>query len=208
MSELYRPKGEFNADYEVKGSRFQARCMPAAGEKEAKQLAAECRREFPDATHVVYAFRSGRRGDIFGFTDDGEPHGTAGRPVLEVMRGAELTEAVVLVVRWFGGTKLGTGGLVKAYTRAAQLVLEKTATEALVERRRFSTRLPYRLYQKGRELLSERGALFEREEFGEHILLTGELPAAEAETAAEELRDLSSGTVELWFDETDTGRPH
>lgn len=197
---MYRPADTGHAEHEVKGSRFLARCLPAAGEQEAKRLAGECRREFPDATHVVYAFRSGKEGELFGQSDDGEPHGTAGRPVLEVMKGARLSEAVILVVRWFGGTKLGTGGLVKAYTTAAQLALEQTPTEELVARRGFALSLPYRFYEKGRELLAERGALFSGEDFGETVRITGELPEAEAAPAAARLRDLTAGAVELELD--------
>jgi uncharacterized YigZ family protein len=196
---VYRPTGTFSAEYEVKGSRFLARCLPVEGEKDAKQRAAACKREFSDASHVVWAFRSGREGETFGFSDDGEPRGTAGRPVFEVLKGADLTRAAVLVVRWFGGTKLGTGGLVKAYTRAAQLVLEKTAREELIERLAFTLRIPYRCYEKGRELLIARKALITGEEFTEEVLMYGKIPEAEAGAAGGELRDLSNGEARFSF---------
>jgi len=198
---MYRPVGTSSAEHHAKGSRFLARILPASGEKEAKRLAEACRAEFPDATHVVYAFRSGGRGDIFGMSDDGEPQGTAGRPVLEVLRGAELTDAVLLVLRWFGGTKLGTGGLVKAYTRAAQLVLEQSVQEELVDRIGFSLLLPYRCYEKGRELLDARGAQITGEEFTEQVRITGRLPRDEQEAAASELQELSAGAAEIAFSE-------
>jgi uncharacterized YigZ family protein len=198
---MYRVTGTFSAEYEVKGSRFLARCMPTEGEKDAKRIAEECRNEFPDVSHVVYAFRCGKRGDIFGFSDDGEPKQTAGRPVFEVLKGGELTDTLILVLRWFGGTKLGTGGLVKAYTRAARLVIEQSATEELIERRPFSLSLPYRHYERGRELLTARGAQIEREEFTEAVALSGLLPAAEVQAAGELLQDLTAGEAEFIVDE-------
>jgi uncharacterized YigZ family protein len=98
--------------------------------EQARTRLREAKAKFADATHVVHAFRTGNdKAETYGCSDDGEPPGTAGRPVLEVLKGAGGGNSLLLVVRWFGGVKLGTGGLVKAYTRTAQAVVDLAAWE-------------------------------------------------------------------------------
>lgn len=108
--------------YECKGSKFLSVLVPlAAFEPTLEAL----KSMHPKAVHFVYAFRAYREGQILErSSDDGEPKGSSGVPVLNVLRGAELVDCAVIVVRYFGGTLLGVGGLVRAYTRAAQLALE------------------------------------------------------------------------------------
>ncbi|MEE0775862.1 MAG: YigZ family protein, partial [Bacillota bacterium] len=99
-----------------KKSRFIGYCSIAHSEEEAQSFIESIKKKHWDATHNVYAYQIGKHSEIQRSTDDGEPSGTAGRPVLEVIKGEGLTDAVVVVTRYFGGTLLGTGGLVRAYS--------------------------------------------------------------------------------------------
>ncbi len=109
-------------------SKFLGLLQPVRSAEEARALLRETKVRFADATHVVHAFRTGPEGsETCGCSDDGEPSGTAGRPVLDVLKGAGGGNSLLLVIRWFGGTKLGTGGLVKAYGETAKSVVA-TAT--------------------------------------------------------------------------------
>lgn len=112
--------------YEEKKSRFIANIAPAASEEEAVAFIESIRKKHYDARHNCPAFIIGRNRQLTRCSDDGEPGGTAGKPILEVLLGAELTDVVAVVTRYFGGTLLGTGGLVRAYTQAMQAGLKNT----------------------------------------------------------------------------------
>jgi putative IMPACT (imprinted ancient) family translation regulator len=134
---------------------------------------------------------------VLGCSDDGEPSGTAGRPVLEVLRNSSLRNVMLTVTRWFGGTKLGTGGLVRAYTECAQTVLASAETRELVSRSQIRFQVPYALYEQVKKLLCELGFMLDQEEFGEAIQVSGQLKSELVETLRVQLRDLSHGRVEL-----------
>ena len=108
------------AEFTEKKSRFIGRAYPVETEEEARQILETIRRDHWDATHNVFAYRVGLQGEIQRFSDDGEPGGTAGRPMLEVLLGQDIRNVLVIATRYFGGILLGTGGLVRAYTRSAQ----------------------------------------------------------------------------------------
>ena len=127
------PTATKQAELVIKRSRFIAYAYPIQSSDEVKPLVKELWREHSQATHIVQAFVLGARGDEFGMSDNHEPKNTAGRPALEVLKGSELTNILVLIVRYFGGTKLGTGGLVKAYTEAVQAVIAELPSERLVD---------------------------------------------------------------------------
>jgi putative IMPACT (imprinted ancient) family translation regulator len=100
-------------------SKFRAFACPVVDEAEVKAHLKALRAEFPDATHICYAFRLGPRGDTWGLSDNGEPGGSAGRPILGRLMAAGVSDCLVAVVRWFGGKKLGVPGLIAAYKEAA-----------------------------------------------------------------------------------------
>ena len=130
---MQRPAGVTTFKLREKASVFLAELRPAEdGSARAAVLAALRKREH-DATHHCSAWREGAPLRASAADDDGEPGGTAGRPMLKVMEGAELTDALLVCVRWFGGTKLGTGGLVRAYTEAAQGALAQAEAEGLLK---------------------------------------------------------------------------
>jgi uncharacterized YigZ family protein len=127
------PGASESAEYTEKRSRFISRCWNVRNRDEVKGILSGLKTEHPAASHIVYAFVLGdENSEELGMSDDGEPKGTSGRPTLEVLKGSGLRNSLVTTVRYFGGTKLGTGGLVRAYTEAAKAAIE--ATEAVLAR--------------------------------------------------------------------------
>ncbi len=118
---IYQPGEGY---YEEKHSRFLARACPIGSEEEALSIVAAARKEFWEYKHHCYAFTLGKRGELCRSNDDGEPSGTAGAPILEVIKGSEVRNLLVVVNRYWGGILLGTGGLVRAYSSAARDALE------------------------------------------------------------------------------------
>jgi uncharacterized YigZ family protein len=112
------------AELKVVGSRFIADIYPVSTKEEIESYLERIRKEFYDASHHCYAFRLGANAEQVRAADDGEPSGTAGKPILMIIEGAKLTNVLCVVTRYFGGTKLGTGGLARAYADAAKLAIE------------------------------------------------------------------------------------
>ena len=125
----------------IKGSRFLSELFPCESQSMARDLVKAQKSKYADATHVVHAFVIGSGAEVLGMSDDGEPSGTAGRPTLDVLKGRGCTNTLITITRWFGGTLLGTGGLVKAYSGGAKQVIQKADElglfEELVEKKRF-----------------------------------------------------------------------
>ncbi|MCF7942131.1 MAG: YigZ family protein [Spirochaetia bacterium] len=191
------PTATRQTELEVKRSRFISYAYPITGRDEIKPLIRSLWKEHPQASHIVQAFILGEHGDIFGMSDDHEPKNTAGRPALEVLRGSDLTDILILIVRYFGGTKLGTGGLVKAYTEAAQQVIAGLPSEEQIIRRDFSVSLPYDLYQPVHTLLLGHGADMIQETFATAVEITGRIPESSFAAAAQEILDRSAGACAL-----------
>jgi uncharacterized YigZ family protein len=134
--------GEARAEVREKGSRFLALIAPAASEGEARERLAEIARLHPDATHHCFAWRLGRPPRERS-SDAGEPAGTAGMPILQVLRGAGLSDVLAVVVRWFGGVKLGKGGLARAYAAAAREALQGLPVVSRAPTARLVVEVPY-----------------------------------------------------------------
>ena len=150
MQPIYSiPLKTTRAEVEHLRSRFIATLSPAANSDEARAFIREVRQEFPDASHNVPAYVIGGGKNIMDYcSDDGEPSGTAGRPVLTVLRGSGLGDCALVVTRYFGGTLLGTGGLVKAYTDAAQEVLKHVTRAKRVAVSLCEVIIPYPFYER------------------------------------------------------------
>ena len=197
---MREPTAAVERELIVRRSRFIARAEHAASVDAANRAIGAVRTKHPRATHVVFAYLIGpSQSETAGLSDAGEPKGTAGRPVMAVLRGSDVTDCVVTVVRFFGGTKLGTGGLVRAYTEAARLVLSAVPTRIRVSRVQFSVSVPYSTLEPVRSLLEKFGAEIRNEAYGSEVGLAGELTAADADTAAAAIRDLTAGTVEIRY---------
>lgn len=152
----------------------------------------------PDASHHVYAYKVGYPPSVSeGMSDDGEPSGTSGPPVLAVLRGADLGDTVVVVTRYFGGTKLGTGGLVAAYTKSAQDAFAHLVTERKVERITCTITYPYQLHQTIGKLISQFDVMTEQEEFGAAVSLTVQVPLDTLDAFSECVSDASAGQVQV-----------
>lgn len=117
------------AIYKEKGSKFLSFAFHIDDEDEADAIRKDLKKKYYDATHVVYAFRIGAEGQQFRAADDGEPSGSSGLPVLNTIKSRNITNVIVLVVRYFGGTKLGIPGLIDAYSQAAGMALDAAETE-------------------------------------------------------------------------------
>ena len=121
--------------YKDKGSKFYAFAYPVQTLEQIKEILAEKRKEYYDARHVCYAYMLGYERNQFRANDDGEPSGTAGRPILGQINSSNLTDILIIVVRYFGGTLLGTSGLIQAYkTSAAEAIAAATIEERIVEK--------------------------------------------------------------------------
>ena len=181
----------------VKNSRFRSELEYAETPETAREIWHLRKTQYDNGGHIVYAFIVGAQGNIQGCSDDGEPSGTAGRPTLEVLKGSGLTNVILTTARWFGGTKLGTGGLVHAYTASAQAALENIRTRELVPMRELDFTVPYALYEQVKRLLAASGFETKQEEFLSEVRIRGELTAAALPELRTKLRDLSNGKIVL-----------
>ena len=158
---------EGSGEYSEKHSRFLGFVTPCESETQAAELIADKRKKYWDARHVVYAYVLAD--GTARFSDDGEPHGTAGKPVLDVLSMSGIKNAVVTVVRYFGGILLGTGGLVRAYTAAAQAALDNAGKARTVRGNRYTVTVDYADYDKLAFLFKEFNAQVETPDFSEKI---------------------------------------
>ena len=190
-------KNEPKAETKVKNSRFVAELHTVHTPEEAKALWKHKKETYDNGGHIVYAFTLGPQQNICGCSDDGEPSGTAGRPVLAVLKGSGLTNTLITIARYFGGTKLGTGGLVHAYSDAAKAVIELAETKELVPMRNVSITIPYPLYNTVLNRMAPLG--FERtgEDFSDDITITGTLPEEQFPLLEKILQEAGNGKIIL-----------
>ncbi len=153
----------------IKKSRFIAIAEKIDSLEQVKDIVRKVREEHPKANHVVHAAVAGKSGTIYSSSDDKEPKNTAGRPALEVLKGSKVTNIVVCIVRYFGGTLLGTGGLVKAYGDAVKAVLENLKTEELREKETLVLNFSYEYYTLLKRLFEKHGVSIDQEDFSTDI---------------------------------------
>ncbi|MBR5292454.1 MAG: YigZ family protein [Clostridia bacterium] len=133
-------------EYIINRSRFIGRCFPVTSEEAALSLLGDIRKKHWDATHNCFAYRIGETASIARFSDDGEPGGTAGMPIMDVLRSKELTDVLVVVTRYFGGVLLGAGGLVRAYSRSAADAVTEAGIVSYVPAKQLSVSMDYSRY--------------------------------------------------------------
>src|SRR5215213_9894449 len=183
------PAGGARAEIREKGSRFLAIVGPAAGEEAAKARLAELERELPDATHHCWAWRLGDPPRERS-SDAGEPAGTAGMPMLQVLRGAGLSDVLAVVVRWFGGTKLGKGGLARAYAAAVREALPGLPVAQRVTTVRIALQIPYERVGAVKRLIHPPEVELESEEYAEAAQLVLAVHEERRDALREALADL------------------
>jgi uncharacterized YigZ family protein len=196
------PAGRARAEIRASNSRFIATAAPVASVEAARAFIAEMRAEMPDATHHVYAYIIGHGATTtLGMSDDGEPSGTAGRPALAVLRGSGLGDVALVVTRYFGGTLLGTGGLVHAYGDAAKAVLALLPREEKVERSALIATLPYAAYDIARRLVAAHAGSILDEAFAADVTLRVLLPAAQVAAFTAALGEATAGQARIQNDQ-------
>lgn len=194
---MKRLKTASEAEIVVKKSRFIAIALPISSLDEVKTLVREVWQRHPEATHVVHAAVVGDSGSLYSCSDDREPKNTAGRPALEVLKGSGITDIIVCIVRYFGGTLLGTGGLVKTYGDAVREVLRTVETEEIVRRTGFSILTGYEFYDRIRRALPSYDISGLEEDFGEGIRIRGEIAETQKEAFDELFSSLTMGRASL-----------
>jgi uncharacterized YigZ family protein len=205
MSRRYPvPARQARVEFKVKNSRFIATAAPVFSVEQAKSFVARIKSEFRDASHNVPAYQIGHGPSVIAHcNDDGEPSGTAGRPALAVLQGSGLGDVVVVVTRYFGGTKLGTGGLVRAYGDAVRKVLELLPRAEKVPVHTVMLALPYSWYERIKLMVEEWHGKIVDEEFAADITLSAQFTVECFPQFQEALREHSHGTLEAEIVETD-----
>ncbi len=194
-----------------KKSRFIAEAYPVTGEEEAFAHLEEVKKRYWDARHHCWAYVTGRNPGKVRMSDDGEPAGTAGKPILEVIRGRELTDIFIVVTRYFGGTLLGTGGLVRAYTSAAVEALAHTEIITRIHGFKLKVTTDYTGLGKIQYILGQRGLAVLDTLYTDRVEITVLVPDGEKEALGKALMEGTNGQARMeelescWFAETADG---
>lgn len=197
------PLTEIRREHEVMKSRFIATLAPAFSIDEARTFMSRIRKEFSDASHNVPVYVIGGGNTVTEyFSDDGEPSGTSGKPALTVLRNSGLGDTVLVITRYFGGTLLGTGGLVKAYTEAAQSVIHAVERGRRIPVHVAMAAIPYNFLERLRLLVSKNHGKVMGEDFAGDITLTLQFPVKDYEAFQADLRELSAGKIQAEVIET------
>lgn len=188
---------KITVEIEERKSRFIAIASPARSAREAEALIAQAREDYPDATHHCYAYRTGLSGTVVRSNDDGEPQGTAGRPILDVIERNGLQNTCIVVVRYFGGIKLGAGGLVRAYRAAAAAAVEQAGVVQYVLHTLFRGRAPYDAWSRVAALMEQLGAQAIEAEYGACVEFRGAVQQDEFDKLRHALSEQSAGEVQI-----------
>lgn len=184
---------------EIKKSRFITFIAHTEGIDAAKAYIQSIKEQFPDARHHCWAFVAGRPDDSqqLGFSDDGEPTGTAGKPILAPLLGSGMGEITAVVVRYFGGIKLGTGGLVRAYGSGVQQALKLLPTKTKVPQLCFSVACEYSLISLLEQVVEQYHGQVLSSEYTDKVTFILSLPAVHSDEVEVKLRDISRGSMQL-----------
>lgn len=181
----------------VINSRFVTSIACVGTTDEAKNFLSQIRADMPEASHHVYAFRIGHGNSVIeGMSDDGEPSGTAGPPVLAVLRGnTSIGDIIVVVTRYFGGTKLGTGGLVRAYKEAAQVGIANTQFEPKIDKKLLGVEASYSFYDTLKKLIQNHNGYTEDEAFTDNVTVIARFPVDDIASFTDALKEASAGRI-------------
>lgn len=194
MDNIYRTIHRYGEDEMViNKSRFIGYAMPIGSENEALDFIEKIKSKHRDATHNVYAYVFGEDNNIQRFSDDGEPSGTAGIPALEVIKKEELRNVVVVVTRYFGGIKLGTGGLIRAYTKGAKIGLEAGIIIDKVLHTKLKIRIDYTIYGTIENYLMTKGYLVDDVVYDDAVNIYVYIKFSEVDYFKKTIIDITSG---------------
>jgi len=186
------------AEIKIKGSRFIATAVPVKSREDAEDELRRISRRYHDATHNCFAFQIGV-GDAARYrsSDAGEPAGTAGQPILQVIQGAGLTNVLIVVTRYFGGTKLGIGGLIKAYTEATREAVKRAIILEIPALRRFQLKVNYGHISEVMRKINAFGAKVSASDYGEEVWLQVDVSVGKAADFRNALINETRGQIEF-----------
>ena len=185
---------EFRHEYVIEKSRFITTVYPCKTEEEAQTFISHINKEFWDARHNCTAYALGPQQEQQRSSDNGEPSGTAGKPMLEVLKKTGITNVAVVVTRYFGGIKLGTGGLIRAYSHSVAETLRLAPKELHTTRTRLQAKIDYSLYGAVERYLQDEKLHYEAS-FSEYVDITILIPPTDVEHIQKELQDISHGAA-------------
>ena len=189
--------GSGEAEIVEKKSRFIASVFPVHTQEEADEILTKLRKKYWDATHFCFAYQIGERNEIQRFSDDGEPQGTAGKPILDVLKGQDIKDTLIVVTRYFGGTLLGTGGLVRAYGKGAK---EGILAAGLIEKMRvclFTLEMTYPLSGKVQYLLNDKSYIIRDTAYTEVVRFVVEVEMGSEESFVEWLINETNAEISI-----------
>lgn len=189
------PASTTKTEIKVKGSKFIACIFPVGSRDEAESVYSEVKKRYYDATHNCFAYRI--NSNNFRYSDDGEPNGTAGKPILQMIDNKEITEVICIVTRYFGGTKLGTGGLIRAYSDAAKEALDLVQIKKKIHSLRMTLAFGYDLENAVRKLLHTYQGKIEQSRYSAQILMDVLIPKSKAGRFRDELIELSNNMIKI-----------
>lgn len=199
MTEYYIPTQAAESEFVEKRSRFIGYIKPVETEAEARAFVEKIKKRHYDARHNCWCYLL-REGGVVRYSDDGEPQGTAGQPMLGVFEKEGITNLVCVVTRYFGGILLGTGGLLRAYTKGAKDALDAAGVSVVRRWVRQLVPCTYSLYERLKQETERFGAVIEDTEYGADIVLTVLVPEERSDAYAARILDFTAGTVETLVD--------
>lgn len=206
MSQYPIPAKEARAEIEIKRSRFIATAVPVFSVDEAKAFVRRMKQEFSDASHNVPAYQIGYGSSIIAHSsDDGEPSGTAGRPLLAVLQGSGLGDIAIVVTRYYGGVNLGTGGLVRAYGDAGKAVLAILPHAQRASINTVQLEVPYPLFEQMELLIEKHNGRLQTKTFAAAVTITAQFLVENTPAFADGVRELSNGRLQTEIIDTSIG---
>lgn len=198
MDKIYKTVHKFGQDsIIINKSKFIGYSTPIESEKDALEFIDRIRSEHRDATHNVYAYVLGENNNVQKFSDDGEPSGTAGIPVLEVIKKEDLRNVAVVVTRYFGGIKLGAGGLIRAYTKGAKIGLDAGIIVEKILHHKMKIRINYSLYGMIENFLNTAGYIVDNIQYDEAVNIYVYVKFSNKERFVNLIKDMTSGNLSI-----------
>ncbi|MBR6404528.1 MAG: YigZ family protein [Eubacterium sp.] len=183
----------------IKKSRFLGVAAYVETEEEARELVNSIKKEHFSARHVCYAYSIGEENPRLKFSDDGEPGGTAGKPILDVINNSGIYNVVIAVIRYFGGVLLGTGGLVRAYTQAAAEAVQAAGVKTVCLCSIYEIVLDYSDYDKVMYILNQTEGVMAETDYSDKVTVTATIPADCADSLVETIREKTAGKSEISY---------